>query len=49
MDFLSDLLFDGRRLHILTIFDHLARRCPAIEFRTGYRGVDVVETLERVA
>ena len=48
MDFLSDQLFDGRRIRILTIADAFSRLSPAIDVRPHYRGTDVVETLERV-
>ena len=49
MDFLSDQLFNGRRIRILTIADAFSRLSPAIDVRPQYRGTDVVETLERVA
>jgi len=49
MDFMSDQLFDGRRIRILTIVDAFSRLSPAIDVRQSYRGSDVVETLERVA
>ncbi|WP_417784380.1 IS3 family transposase [Terasakiella pusilla] len=48
MDFVSDQIFDGRRLRILTIVDAYSRFCPAIDVRIHYRGIDVVATLERV-
>lgn len=48
MDFLSDQLFDGTRIRILTIVDAHSRISPAIDVRLSYRGADVVETLERV-
>ncbi len=48
MDFMSDQLFDGRRIRILTVVDAFSRLSPAIEVRQSYRGSDVVETLERV-
>lgn len=49
MDFLSDQLFDGRKIRVLTIIDNYTRVSPAIDVRLSYRGVDVVATLERVA
>ena len=49
MDFLSDQLFDGRKIRVLTIVDNFTRVSPAIDVRTSYRGADVVATLERVA
>ena len=49
MDFLSDQLFDGRKIRVLTIVDNYTRVSPAIDVRASYRGADVVATLERVA
>jgi putative transposase len=49
MDFLSDQLFDGRKIRVLSIVDNFTRLCPAIEARFNYRGADVVATLERIA
>ena len=48
MDFLSDQLFNGRKIRILTIVDAFSRLSPAIDVRPSYRGPDVVDTLERV-
>ena len=48
MDFLSDQLFDGSRIRILAIVDAFSRLSPTIDVRQRYRGVDVVDTLERV-
>jgi len=49
MDFLSDQLFDGRKIRVLTIVDNFTRLSPAIDARLSYRGADVVSTLERVS
>jgi transposase InsO family protein len=49
MDFLSDQLFDGRKIRVLSIVDNFTRLSPALDVRTSYRGADVVETLDRVA
>jgi putative transposase len=49
MDFLSDQLFDGRKIRVLTIVDNFTRLSPAIDVRSSYRGADVVSTLERVS
>ena len=49
MDFVHDQLFDGTRIRILTIVDTFTRLSPAIQARQSFRGVDVVETLERVS
>ena len=48
MDFLSDQLFNGRRILILTIVDAFSRLSPVIDVRPRYRGTDGAETLERV-
>jgi putative transposase len=48
MDFMADQTFDGTKLRILTIVDAATRISPAIDARTTYRGIDVVETLERI-
>jgi transposase InsO family protein len=42
MDFLSDQLFDGRKIRVLTIVDNFTRVSPAIDVRLSYRGADVV-------
>jgi putative transposase len=49
MDFVHDQLFDGKKIRILTVVDTFTRFSPAIDARFSFRGVDVVETLERVA
>lgn len=49
MDFLSDQLFDGRKIRVLSIIDNFSRVSPALDVRMSYRGADVVQTLERVA
>ena len=46
MDFLSDQLFDGRKIRILTIVDAFSKLSPAIDVRCRYTGADVVTTLE---
>jgi putative transposase len=48
MDFMSDQLFDGRRIRVLPLIDAFTRLSPAIEVGLRYRGADVVETLDRV-
>lgn len=48
MDFLSDQLFDGSKIRILTIVDAFTKVSPAIDVRSRYTGSDVVSTLERV-
>jgi len=49
MDFLSDQLFDGRKIRVLSIVDSFTRVSPALDVRTSYRGSDIVETLDRIA
>ena len=48
MGFMSDQLFDGRGIRILTIIDSFTRISPAIDVRYSYRRLDVVDMLERV-
>lgn len=48
MDFVHDQLATGRKLRVLTIVDTFSRFSPALEPRYTFRGVDVVEVLERV-
>jgi putative transposase len=48
MDFVHDQLATGRKLRVLTIVDTFSRFSPAIEPRFTFRGVDVVEVLERI-
>jgi putative transposase len=49
MDFLSDQLFDGRKIRVLSIIDNFSRLSPALDVRMSCRGADVVETLDRLA
>ncbi len=49
MDFISDALFDGRRLRALTVIDNFTRECPAIEVAQGITGKRVVEVLEAIS
>jgi putative transposase len=48
MDFVHDQLATGRKLRVLTIVDTFSRFSPALEPRFNFRGIDVVEVLERV-
>src|ERR1700751_304721 len=48
MDFVHDQLATGRKLRVLTIVDTFSRFSPALEPRYTFRGIDVVEVLERV-
>jgi putative transposase len=49
MDFVSDQLYDGRKLRALTLVDVHTRECLAIWVDQGIRGNDVVHTLSQVA
>lgn len=49
MDILSDQLFDGRKIRIMTIADAFSKLLPAINVRFRYTGANVVATLKRVA
>jgi transposase InsO family protein len=48
MDFMSDQLFDGRRIRLLTIVDNHTRESLAIHVEQRIRGIKVVEVLEKV-
>jgi putative transposase len=49
MDFMSDQLFDGHRIRLLTIVDNHTRESLAIYVSQRIRGCEVVNVLERVA
>jgi len=49
MDFVHDQLATGRKLRVLTIVDTFSRLSPALEPRFTFRGIDVVEVLEKVS
>lgn len=42
MDFVSDALFDGRRLRALTVVDPFTREALAIDVNQGIKGEQVV-------
>lgn len=48
MDFVSDALYDGRRLRALTVVDNYTRECLAIEVNQGIDGGQVVGVLGRI-
>jgi putative transposase len=48
MDFVSDQLFDGRRLWVLTLVNNHTRESLALYPSQRVRGMDVVEVLEMV-
>ncbi len=49
MDFVSDALFDGRRLRALTIVDAFTREALAIEVDQGIKGEQVVAAVTQLA
>jgi putative transposase len=48
MDFVSDQLYDGRKLRALTLVDAYTRECLAIWVDQAIRGEDVVNVLDNV-
>ena len=48
MDFVHDMLHDGRRIRMLNVVDDCTRECLAIETDTSLPGVRVIEVLERL-
>ena len=48
MDFMSDELFDGRRIRLLTLVDNFTRESLAIEVNDRIGGYKVVEVLMQV-
>jgi putative transposase len=49
MDFVSDALFDGRRLRALTAADAFTREALAIEVDQGIKGEQVVAVVARLS
>ena len=49
MDFVSDVLSNGRRVRTLNIVDDFSRECPVIEVDTSLTGMRVVRVLERLS
>lgn len=49
MDFVSDALFDGRRIRALTLIDIFTRECLAIEVDQGIKGEQVSRVVGQVA
>ncbi|WP_420822354.1 IS3 family transposase [Sphingomonas aracearum] len=49
MDFVSDALFDGRRLRALTVVDAFTREALAIDVDQGIKGEQVVAAMMRIA
>ena len=48
MDFVSDALFDGRRIRALTVIDNHTRESLAIEVGQGITGEQVVKVMNRI-
>jgi putative transposase len=48
MDFVSDALFDGRRIRALTMVDNFSRESLAIEVGQGITGEQVVGVMDRI-
>jgi putative transposase len=48
MDFMQDVLADGRRFRVLNIMDTVSRECLAIEVDTSLPGQRVVRSLEQL-
>ena len=48
MDFVSDELYNGRRIRILTLVDNHSRESLALKVGRSLKGADVVEVLKRV-
>jgi len=49
MDFVSEALFDGRRLRALTVVDAFTREALAIDVDQGIKGEQVVAAVTRIA
>lgn len=47
MDFVSDQLYTGQKLRLLTIVDNYTRFCPAIGIGLTYKATKVIDTLEQ--
>jgi putative transposase len=48
MDFVSDALFNGRKIRLLTLIDEYLRECLAVEVDTSINGVRVTHVLDRI-
>lgn len=48
MDFMSDRLFTGERIRLLTIVNNYSKLSPAREVRKSFKGADMVRVLEQV-
>ena len=48
MDFVSDTLFDGQRIRLLTVLDCFSRESLAIVLRVHFRAAQVADVLDRL-
>ena len=48
MDFVSDCLFNGRKIRVLTIVDDYSRECLNLEVDTSINGVRITNVLNRI-
>jgi transposase InsO family protein len=48
VDFMHDVLCDGRRFRLFNVLDDCTRECLCIEVSTGFSGLHVVRVLERL-
>ena len=48
MDFVTDELFNGRRIRILTIVDNFTRESLCVSANFQYKGVNIAQALDRV-
>lgn len=48
MDFVSDQLFDDRRLRVLVVIENYTRECLVLDASARIRGIDVVAALEHI-
>ncbi len=48
MDFMTDSLYDGRRIRMLTIVDTATRGCAALEVGQSLTGQRVVAVINRL-
>ena len=49
MDFVSDNLFNGRRIRSLTVVDNFSRECLGIRVDQSIRGEDIVKFAKRIS
>lgn len=47
MDFMSDNLFTGERIRVLTVVDNFTKISPVIDVKSSYKGIDVVNSLRK--